>query len=154
MRSSPFQPSRVKHTPIIARPFCPSHVLKKTPSSQKCGPTNATTGGGGGGAACSHPPSPSPPLPPPPGAMRSPARARMRERSNSRAEQLSLSRSSRSVRPKRVLMRLYCCVISALSKSVVEVAEVMAAASAASGRRDGRWRPRGASGCLGGKKRC
>lgn len=54
----------------------------------------------------------------------------MRERSNSLAELLSLSSSS-SQRSKRVLMWLYCCVISALSKSVVEV---MAVASAASGR--------------------
>lgn len=53
----------------------------------------------------------------------------MRERSNSRAELLSLSSSSSS-RSKRVLMWLYCCVISALSKSVVEV---MAVASVAGG---------------------
>lgn len=61
----------------------------------------------------------------------------MRERSNSRAELLSLSSSS-SGRSKRVLMWLYCCVISALSKSVVEV---MAVASVAGGRGDGRRRP-------------
>ncbi len=53
----------------------------------------------------------------------------MRERSNSLAELLSLSSSS-SERSKRVLMWLYCCVISALSKSVVEV---MAVASVAGG---------------------
>lgn len=58
----------------------------------------------------------------------------MRERSNSLAELLSLSSSS-SDRSKRVLMLLYCCVISALSKSVVEV---MAAASVAG---DGGPRP-------------
>lgn len=67
----------------------------------------------------------------------SPARALMRERSNSLAVLLSLSSSS-SERSKRVLMWLYCCVISTLSKSVVEV---MAVASVASGRRDGGWRP-------------
>lgn len=61
----------------------------------------------------------------------------MRERSNSLAELLSLSNSS-SERSKRVLMWLYCCVISTLSKSVVEV---MAVASVASGRGDGGWRP-------------
>lgn len=54
----------------------------------------------------------------------------MRERSNSLAELLSLSSSS-SERSKRVLMWLYCCVISTLSKSVVEV---MAAARVTSGR--------------------
>lgn len=58
----------------------------------------------------------------------------MRERSNSLAELLSLSSSS-SERLKRVLMWLYCCVISALSKSVVEV---MAVASLAGGRGGGR----------------
>lgn len=61
----------------------------------------------------------------------------MRERSNSLAELLSLSSSS-SERSKRVLMRLYCCVISALSKSVVEV---MAVASVATGLGDGGGRP-------------
>lgn len=61
----------------------------------------------------------------------------MRERSNSLAELLSLSSSS-SERSKRVLMWLYCCVISALSKSVVEV---MAVASVASGWGDGSRRP-------------
>lgn len=44
----------------------------------------------------------------------------MRERSNRRAELLSLSSSS-SDKSKRVLTLLYCCVISALSKSVVDV---------------------------------
>lgn len=47
----------------------------------------------------------------------------MRERSNSLAELLSMSSSS-SERSKRVLMWLYCCVISTLSKSVVEVMAV------------------------------
>lgn len=47
----------------------------------------------------------------------------MRERSNSLAVLLSLSSSS-SERSKRVLMRLYCCVISTLSKSVVDVMAV------------------------------
>lgn len=61
----------------------------------------------------------------------------MRERSNSLAELLSLSSSS-SDRSKRVLMWLYCCVISALSKSVVEV---MAVASVAGGGVDGVGRP-------------
>lgn len=61
----------------------------------------------------------------------------MRERSNSLAELLSLSSSS-SERSKRVLMWLYCCVISTLSKSVVEV---MAAARVTSGRGDGWQRP-------------
>lgn len=61
----------------------------------------------------------------------------MRERSNSLAELLSLSSSS-SDGSKRVLMRLYCCVISALSKSVVEV---MAVASVACGGGDGVGRP-------------
>lgn len=61
----------------------------------------------------------------------------MRERSNSLAELLSLSSSS-SQRSKRVLMWLYCCVISALSKSVVEV---MAVASVASRSGDGGRRP-------------
>lgn len=57
----------------------------------------------------------------------------MRERSKRRAELLSLSSSS-SASSKRVLMWLYCCVISTLSKSVVEV---MAAASVGSGTGDG-----------------
>lgn len=61
----------------------------------------------------------------------------MRERSNSLAELLSLSSSS-SDRSKRVLMWLYCCVISALSKSVVEV---MAVASVEGGEGDGVRRP-------------
>lgn len=61
----------------------------------------------------------------------------MRERSNSLAELLSLSSSS-SESSKRVLMRLYCCVISTLSKSVVEV---MAVASVASGWGAGGRRP-------------
>lgn len=69
----------------------------------------------------------------------------MRERSNSLAELLSLSSSS-SQRSKRVLMWLYCCVISALSKSVVEV---MAVASAASGRGDGSRRPQVVWACVG-----
>lgn len=68
----------------------------------------------------------------------SPARALMRERSKSRAELLSLSSSS-SDRSKRVLMWLYCCVISALSKSMVDV---MALASVAGGGGDGLRRPR------------
>lgn len=62
----------------------------------------------------------------------------MRERSKSLAELLSLSSSS-SDRSKRVLMWLYCCVISALSKSVVEV---MAVASVAEEGGDGVRRPR------------
>lgn len=68
----------------------------------------------------------------------SPARALMRERSNSLAELLSLSSSS-SNRSKRVLTWLYCCVISTLSKSVVEV---MAVASVVGGGGDGGRRPR------------
>lgn len=62
----------------------------------------------------------------------------MRERSNSLAELLSLSSSS-SQRSKRVLMWLYCCVISALSKSVVEVMAVASVAMAGEG--DGSRRP-------------
>lgn len=57
----------------------------------------------------------------------------MRERSNSLAELLSLSSSS-SGSPKRVLTRLYCCVISALSKSVLEVMVVGGRAGGGGGR--------------------
>lgn len=72
----------------------------------------------------------------------SPASALMRERSNSRAELLSLSSSS-SGSSKRVLMWLYCCVISTLSKSVVEVMAVAIAVGQAAG-----W-PRASSGGQG-----
>lgn len=107
-----FNSFKDKQTPLIAHPICPSHCQLKNLSNE-CLRQDM---------ACLL-------------FMHSPARALMRERSNSLAELLSLSSSS-SDRSKRVLMLLYCCVISALSKSVVEV---MAAASVA-GVRVLRWR--------------
>lgn len=107
----PFKPPKINtHTPIIAQPLCPSHPKRR------CHLKNVSAGCLGEDAACFFH-----------ARTHSPARALMRERSNSRAELLSLSSSS-SERSKRVLMWLYCCVISALSKSVVEV---MAAARVA-----------------------
>lgn len=50
-----------------------------------------------------------------------PARALMRERSKSRAELFSLSQSVSAARSQRLLMSLYCCWISKLSKSVGEM---------------------------------
>lgn len=52
---------------------------------------------------------------------RVPARALMRERSKSRAELFSLSQSCSAARSQRLLMSLYCCWISRLSKSVGEM---------------------------------
>lgn len=51
----------------------------------------------------------------------SPARALMRERSKRRAELFSLSQSVSAARSQRLLMSLYCCWISKLSKSVGEM---------------------------------
>lgn len=50
-----------------------------------------------------------------------PARALMRERSKRRAELFSLSQSVSAARSQRLLMSLYCCWISKLSKSVGEM---------------------------------
>jgi len=50
-----------------------------------------------------------------------PARALMRERSKRRAEPFSLSQSVSAARSQRLLMSLYCCWISKLSKSVGEM---------------------------------
>lgn len=50
-----------------------------------------------------------------------PARALIRERSKSRAELFSLSQSCSAARSQRLLMSLYCCWISRLSKSVGEM---------------------------------
>lgn len=119
--SSLLNPAKVKQTLITAYPFCPPHAPKKTLSSQKSVTQIPWKRQDTGCLLCRH----------------SPARALMRERSNSLAVLLSLSSSS-SERSKRVLMWLYCCVISTLSKSVVEV---IAVASAASGRRNGDRRP-------------
>lgn len=56
-----------------------------------------------------------------------PARALMRERSNRRAELFSLSHSVSAVRSQRLLMSLYCCWISTLSKSVGEMVLMVSA---------------------------
>lgn len=45
----------------------------------------------------------------------------MRERSKRRAELFSLSQSVSAARSQRLLMSLYCCWISKLSKSVGEI---------------------------------
>lgn len=50
-----------------------------------------------------------------------PASALMRERSKRRAELFSLSQSVSAARSQRLLMSLYCCWISKLSKSVGEI---------------------------------
>ncbi len=50
-----------------------------------------------------------------------PASALMRERSKRRAELFSLSQSVSAARSQRLLMSLYCCWISKLSKSVGEM---------------------------------
>lgn len=50
-----------------------------------------------------------------------PARALIRERSKRRAELFSLSQSCSAARSQRLLMSLYCCWISKLSKSVGEI---------------------------------
>lgn len=113
--SSLLNPAKVKQTLITAYPFCPPPAPRKTLSSRKSVTQTPRKRQDTGCLLCRH----------------SPARALMRERSNSLAVLLSLSSSS-SGRSKRVLMWLYCCVISTLSKSVVEV---IAVASAASGER-------------------
>lgn len=50
-----------------------------------------------------------------------PARALIRDRSKRRAELFSLSQSVSAARSQRLLMSLYCCWISKLSKSVGEI---------------------------------
>lgn len=73
-----------------------------------------------------------------------PARALMRERSNRRAELFSLSHSVSAAMSQRLLMSLYCCWISTLSKSVGEMVLMVTAGNSTAAleirRRKVRWR--------------